>query len=238
MQIVVSIQGHHRQGRSAETRHLAAGQSALFATCGCGRCDYDLVVPTGPGVEAAGRVTAYPDHWRLGNHGAAPLVVTDLEQVQSLVAVPGGRRSVVIPFELARVSAGNSPLVTVFGPEPGDPEPEVSPCPGLATTRGLPKLLDHHTTYFAVLIALCEPRLRQSVDAALPTSTEIAQRLSRRGITLTPRAVDWHIEYVAGKLGVRHSGQPGRARRAWRKEAVASAALRQLLVGPEHLPAR
>jgi hypothetical protein len=83
-------------------------------------------------------------------------------------------------------------------------------------------------------VSLCEPLLRAPSGAALPTSAEIARDLRRRGIPVTARAVDWHIEYLVDKLGLRPD-RPGRARRSWRKEALAAAALRLALVGTEHL---
>jgi hypothetical protein len=41
------------------------------------------------------------------------------------------------------------------------------------------------------------------VTAPLPTSAEIATLLSGRGARVTVRAVDAHVEYVTGKLGLR-----------------------------------
>jgi hypothetical protein len=236
MRPVVSVQCAAGFGRAVEVRHLCPGQSVLFAGCGCRRCQFDLVVPATPGATGIGRVTAHPDHWRLDNPGPVPLVVEDLEQPPNLITVPAGRAGVVVPFELARVGAGSAqaPLVTVFGPEPAGAATPVRPCPYTAGGDG-PDQLDPEAIYFAVLVALCEPRLRQSLDAALPTSAEIAQRLTQRGITVSARAVDWHIEYLTGKLGLRPASQLGRPRRGWRKEAVAAAALRRLLVRPEHV---
>lgn len=238
MRPVVSVQCSAGASRSVAVGHLCPGQSVRFTGCACGGCQADLVVPAPPGTGGTGRVTAHPDHWRLDNPGPVPLVVENLEQPPGLVTVPAGRAGVVIPFELARVSAssGRTPLVTVFGPEPAGVAAPAPACPYAAGGVGPDRQLDPAATYFAVLVALCEPRLRESVDAVLPTSAEIAQRLAQRGITVSPRAVDWHIEYLTEKLDLRASGQIGRPRRGWRKEAVAAAALRRLLVRPEHVP--
>jgi len=233
MHPVVSVQRVGDASQAPWVRHLRPGQSVRFLTCSCRGCEADLVVPAPRRIPAAGRVAAYPDHWRLDNPGQAPLTVENLEQSQDLITVPAGRDGVVVPFELARVNAGQVRLVTVFGPEPAGRPAGVPLCPG--TGGRIERALDPHSTYFAVLVALCEPRLRRSAEAGLPTSAEIAQRLGHRGIAITPRAVDWHIEYLIDKLGLRPGCPAGRAKRSWRKEAVAAAALRGLLVGPEHI---
>jgi hypothetical protein len=69
-----------------------------------------------------------------------------------------------------------------------------------------------------VLRALCEPRLRGPATAPLPTSEEIASELG-----LTARAVDAHIEYVTGKLGLVRGGG--------RDMLVATAIRRRLITG-------
>lgn len=235
MRPVVSVQAEGGPGRARRVRHLQPGQAVRFVACACRACESDLVIPVPRRIPAAGRVTAHPDHWRLDNPGPAPLTVSNLELSQDLITVPGGRAGVVVPFELAGVDAGQHRLVTVFGPEPAGQPVGIRLCPG-CPGLGAERSLDPEATYFAVLVALCEPRLRRAVDAPLPTSAEIAQRLEQQGVVITPRAVDWHIEYLVDKLGVRPGSLRGRAKRSWRKEAVAAAALRGLLVGSEHLP--
>lgn len=236
MRPVVSVMGS--SGAASAVRHLAAGQQLRFGACRCGRCALDLVLPA---EQVTGRIRAYLDHWRLDNLGAVPMTVTDLEHSFHQLSVPSGRTEVVVPFELARIYIGDRPLATVFGPEP-TVQPLAKPCPAVrpAPPAGV---LDRHTTYFAVLLALCEPRLRAlagdgSAPAALPTSAEIARDLRRRGRAVTTMAVDRHIDYLIGKLGLRPRDPMARARRSWRKEALVAAALRRGLVGPEHLTAR
>lgn len=238
MRPVVSVQeaaGTDGAGRALAVRQLRPGESVRFVACACYVCEADLVLPVPRRISAVGRVIAYVDHWRLDNPGPVPLTVQNLELPQDLITVPAGRAGVVISFELAGVNAGQLRLVTVFGPEPAGQPARITPCPGTPGHRP-ERSLDPRTTYFAVLVALCEPRLLRSVDAMLPTSEEIAQRLCHRGIPMTARAVDWHIEYLVDRLGLRSRGPTVRSKRSWRKEAVAAAALRQLLIGPEHLP--
>ena len=242
MRPVVSIM--RSAGRTA-ARHLSAGQRLRFGACGCGACRFGLVVPVGPAGPVIGTVSARRDHWRLDNLGRPALIVVDLEHPRSLITVPGGRVGAVVPFELAQIHDGEQPLVTVFGPEPAAGGGVAPLCPAV---REYPPTggLDPGATYFAVLVALCEPRLRRLARAAgpdnstgLPTSPEIVRILAGRGIAITSRAVDAHIEYLVDKLGLRPAGPTaaaGRARRGWRKEAVAAAALRRRLVRPEHVP--
>lgn len=219
--------------------HLLPGQLLQFGECHCGRCQIDLLVPVSRAEPVAGRVRAYHDHWRLDNLGVPALTVTDLEQPCHRLLVVSGRTGMVVPFELGRVFAGDQPVATVFGPEPARGSLQ-APCPATpsATHRND---LDPDTTYFAVLVALCEPRLRPAVEnseypaaATLPTSAEIAQALCRQGRSVTTAAVDRHIDYLVSKLDLRPRDPQQRRKRGWRKEALASAALARGLVGPRH----
>lgn len=234
----VSVMGG--DGSAAAAHHLATGERLMFGACGCGACEFDLVVPVGPVGPAMGRISARRDHWRLDNLGSPPLVVVDLERPQNQVTVGRGHAGVAVPFELARIHDSGQPLATVFGPEPSVLQRTVSPCPAVQRTRQS-CYLDPDTTYFAVLVALCEPRLSPLAGAAtttaavLPTSVEIARSLARRGIPITTRAVDAHIEYLVDKLGLRSAEPATRARRSWRKEALVGTALRRELVAPDYL---
>lgn len=238
MRPVVSVQ---LVGGSSTVRHLPPGARLNFGDCRCGECPYDLPLP-GPPLATAGRISAGSDHWRLANHGRGDLVVSDLERPHDMVTVGAGRVDVVIPFELARVAAAGRPVLTVFGPEPAPPVPAPAGCPELVRRRPQ-HLLDPGATYFAVLVALCEPRLRPVGDAQaaalspLPTSAEIAHRLRQRGLSVSARAVDSHIDYLLDKLRLRQPRGTDETRRNWRKETLATAAIRRGLVAAEHLPA-
>lgn len=228
-------------GVTGPAGQLAAGQQLRFGACRCGVCDLDLVVPAGASGPVVGQVAAHPDHWRLDNLGSAPLTVMDLEQPRNQLTVGSGRAGAVVPFELSQIHDGELLLATVFGPEPAVARGGVAPCPAVGVAR-IPGDLDPAATYFAVLVALCEPRLRPPSGAVpasdhppLPTSPEIARALARRGVAISPRAVDAHIEYLIDKLGIQSAEPAGRAKRGWRKEALAAAALRRRLVRPEHL---
>lgn len=236
MRPVVSIVGPTGPGGQ-----LAAGERLRFGACRCGGCDFELLVPAGASGPVLGQVTAHPDHWRLDNLGAAPLTVVDLELSENQLTVASGRAGAVVPFELSQIHDGELLLATVFGPEPAVAHRGDAPCPAVGMVH-IPGDLDPAATYFAVLVALCESRLRPPSGAArpsdhptLPTSPEIARALARRGVAISPRAVDAHIEYLIEKLGLQSAEPAGRAKRGWRKEALAAAALRRRLVRPEHL---
>lgn len=237
MRPVVSVQA---TGSPPSAVHqLSTGAQLRFGACRCGDCPYELRLPgTTPSV--AGHVTADRDHWRLTNHGQVDLLVFDLERSHDMITVPTGRLAVVVPFELARIIGEGRPLLTVFGPEPGPPAPAPTDCPALPDHRP-PTLLNPDATYFAVLVTLCEPRLRpvhglrSAAPPPLPTSAEIAHRLRQRGFAVSARAVDSHIDYLIDKLRLRDPGTTGAARRTWRKETLVTTAIRRGLVAHEHL---
>jgi serine/threonine-protein kinase len=116
---------------------------------------------------------------------------------------------------------------------------------GLAGDRTAPAFpLDETAKYFLILVALCEPRLRDSSTVALPTADEVVQRLREheRCRDLTRAAVNHHVDYLAvTKLRVKDP-RPGAGERLdWKREALVSIALRFGLVREEHrrlLPAR
>lgn len=235
MKTVATVQRISSTG-TRKVRDLGPGESVTFGVCGCGACGFDLPAEARAGGQAAGRVIAFADHWRLVNLSqGARLVVEDLENAHHLITVPAARFQTVVPFELARISAAGVAMATVYGPEPvAQPEP-VAACPAIVST-GPPHGLDQETTYFVVLTALCAPRLKGLVDAPLPTSIEVSAVLARRGLTVTPFAVDAQIAYLVQKLGLRPEEDAGRPKRSWRKEALVSFAIRHGLVSPEQLP--
>jgi hypothetical protein len=104
-----------------------------------------------------------------------------------------------------------------------------------------PYALDVTAKYFLVLVALCEPRLRDPSDGALPGAGDIAERLrpleSCRGLTRS--AVNYHIDYLAfAKLRLdvgEESGADGNGRTGAKRARLASLALRFGLVREEHL---
>ena len=188
-------------GDTPQQIDLDVGERARFGTCRCGGCAYDLALRQGA-AGFAGEITAAAGHWLLTNLCAGQTVlVENLEDGYEYLTVEAGRALVPIPFELSRVGMAGLPrssVLTVFGPEPARTETRARLC---AAMTNRPPALNPRATYFAVLSALCESRRRGVSAAPLPTSEEIARRLGSR---VSARAVDAHIEYLIGKLGLPH----------------------------------
>jgi hypothetical protein len=130
--------------------------------------------------------------WNLSRY--ACLVLWDLEDPRQRLRVPPGRAAVPIPFELARVGivgAGESGFVTVIGPEPACSEPGVTPCHGAPG----PPALNPSATYYAVLQVLCDAWTDADRER-LPSSAEVASTLRTRGLAISSKAVDHHINYL------------------------------------------
>ncbi|WP_371502168.1 serine/threonine protein kinase [Kitasatospora sp. NBC_00374] len=191
----------------------------------------------------AGEVTAAEDYWRLSNFsGSATYVVENLEGAGEHVKVAPGRLGAPVPFEFSRVvlpSVTGTSHFKVFapqhafldgGPDPGSGEHTVSPF-----------ALDPTSKYFLVLLALCEPRLRDSSAAAVPGVNDVLERLRALPSCrkLTRSAVNYHIDYLAeAKLRLRgeEDREPGGTGRTGRKrEELAALALRFDLVREDHL---
>lgn len=186
-----------------------------------------------------GRIEAANGYWLLSNFSpVTTCVVESLENRSEFVKVSPTRRAAPIPFELARVviPANRGFLgFNVLAPAP----PQVKGCEIVTRLVGQQFGLDEGTKYFLVLVALCEPRLRDaSLLAGVPTIDDVVTRLRRlpscRDLTRT--AVNYHLRYLTTKLPVGALGGPSSAHRvSGKREALVSVALRYDLVRPEHL---
>lgn len=220
-------------GGPAAVRELAAGAALSFGRGAPGHA-VDLRLDH-PGISrVAGRILAGRTYWYLTNSSPRSVyVVENAEGAGEFVRVGPGRDRCPVPFEISRVvlpAGWETVAFHVYAPE--------QPCPlgadgedlaGDRTVAAFP--LDRGAKYFLVLVALCEPRLREGALAGLPTVGQIADRL--RPLPgcdgLTPRAVDFHIDYVARrKLRLRAEGTQGGA--VGRREPLAAFALRFGLV--------
>jgi hypothetical protein len=210
--------------------HLGPGQVATF---GRGSSDrrVDLWIGHPEVPRLAGRITAAADHWLLSNLSRdRTYVVENPEGAGEHVKVAPRRLEAPMPFEFARVrlpvAAGRAEFL-VFAPHHVYAvEDEAPAADGEATATGLS--LDPTAKYFLVLVALCEPRLRDASSAVVPTTREVADRLRPLPAcaALTERAVGFHIDYLARtKLRLREG----------RRSELVSFALRFDLVRGEHL---
>jgi hypothetical protein len=92
--------------------------------------------------------------------------------------------------------------------------------------------------YFLVLVALCEPRLRDQPNHDVPTASQVAERLRPLPgcADLTRSAVNFHIDYLARtKLRFRPDADEPGGRMEGKRAALAALALRLDLVREEHL---
>lgn len=234
--IVESPAGASRAPRSIE---VGDDQEVTFGRGGA-ETPVDLPLED-PGVEpVAGRIRAAAGFWLLTNLSQVrSYVVENGEGGGEYVRVPPGRLEMPIPFTCARVtmaSANGLLSMTVTAPEPTylhTPEPNAGVDPMAAAFA-----LDESSKYFLVLVALCEPRLRDSSSMRIPNTSEIVHRLQRVASCrkFTSAAVNFHIRYLVRKLQIRERKEgDSRSRPGWQREAMVSRAMRFGLARKEHL---
>jgi hypothetical protein len=165
-------------------------------------------------------------------------VIENLEGGTELVKARPRMVDMVIPFEISRILVpygASLSEVIVFTPPPRMLENDV------ATTVSQSALtkLDTESKYFAVLVALCEPRLRGSSMAAVPSAQEVVERL--KGINqfrdANRSSINYHIDYLTDqKLPVSQWAKYlDGGRMHSKREALVAFALRFDLVREEHL---
>ena len=204
----------------------------------------------------AGQITAAEDYWRLSNFSRrVTYVVENLEGAGEHIKVAPGRLGAPVPFEFSRVvlpSRATSASFKVFAPQhayldgvgpdgidltdgPDSPDPIRG---GEQTTN--PFALDATAKYFLVLLALCEPRLRNASTGAVPGVGELLERLRplESCRDLTRSAANYHIDYLASvKLRLRDDAWTGDGDglAGGKREELVAFALRFDLVREEHL---
>ncbi|WP_416968743.1 serine/threonine protein kinase [Streptomyces sp. 4F14] len=220
-----------------ELLRMGPGDVAEF-----GRGDVPIVLRD-PGISRrAGRLEAADDYWRLSNFSRdTAYVVENLEGAGEYLTVAPGRLGAPVPFEFSRVvlpALNGTVDFKVFAPQHAYLDERSVPGAGELTVH--PYALDATSKYFLVLVALCEPRLRDPGDSALPGVGDIVERLrsleSCRGLTRS--AVNYHIDYLAfAKLRLDVGEEPGGdgGRTGAKRARLASLALRFGLVREEHL---
>ena len=214
-------------------------------TFGSGMADapVDVVLDDPGGEPVAGRMRAADGFWMITNLSRTRTYVVENEDgAGEYVRVPPGRLNMPVPFTRARVvlpSPSGLVSMKVTASEPDYLEGTV-PSDGPPDRAGDAFALDATAKYFLVLVALCEPRLRDAATVAIPSTPEIVMRL--RGLEscrrITSAAVNFHIDYIARhKLRVRNEWTPpGTGPRVnWQREAIVATALRFAVVREEHL---
>ncbi|WP_396451144.1 hypothetical protein [Actinomadura sp.] len=226
---------HHEAVR----KELAPGDTLSFGRgTPCHNVGLHLDNPTVPRL--AGEILAVDDHWRLSNFSTdRTYVVENPEGAGEYLRVAPRRAACPVPFEFSRVvlsTDGPANSFQVFASQHLYLDPDehdmIEP-DGSSTVSAFS--LDERATYFLVLVALCEPRLRDESSTALPTSRQISERLADlpdRSLSL--RAVNFHIDYLAErKLRVRQPYEE--ERQDGKRAAVVDTALRFGLVSEDHL---
>ncbi|MDL5205772.1 serine/threonine protein kinase [Streptomyces sp. ALI-76-A] len=245
--IIVQLPGGAARSAGDETGrpellHLGPGDIVGFGRGLPGGGGVDIVLAD-PGISRrAGQLEAAGDYWRLSNFSrSVSYAVENLEGAGEYLTVAPGRLGAPVPFEFARVVlpalTGNAAF-KVFAPQHaylGEQSPD-----GAGEQTVHPFALDPTSKYFLVLVALCEPRLRDPSDTALPGVGDIMERLRPLEACrdLTRSAVNYHIDYLAfAKLRLDVADEPGAdgARTGAKRARLASVALRFGLVREEHL---
>ncbi|SCL26109.1 hypothetical protein GA0074692_2086 [Micromonospora pallida] len=225
---------------ATESRRLTSTKSELPAgkVFWFGRSTRSIAVDP-HATHAIGAVRALPLCWSLSNLTSnTTFVVENLEGGTELIKVAPRRLDAVVPFEMSRVlvpSIGGLLELRVFASPPTFLD---QPMPDLAAHISLP-VLDEQTKYFLVLVALCEPRLRGSSTAAVPSVQQVIERLRPvPGFANVNRSsINYHIDYLRQyKLPIDEESMSSYGGRMHSKrEALVSFALRYDLVREEHL---
>ncbi|WP_329617408.1 serine/threonine protein kinase [Streptomyces brevispora] len=228
----------------AVTFRLGPGEGARFGR-GSSRTPVELRLADAAISRLAGEIRVTDDHWQLTNHSSThSYLVENPEGAGEYLRVPPRRVGAPIPFEFSRVVLPTRHDTTVsfqvFAPAHVYLDPEGAGGSGESLTVTAYSL-DETATYFLVLVALCEPWLRDESPVAVPTTPQVVERLRGHAacVKLTSRAVSSHIDYLAEeKLRI---GSPAEAeghrgdRRNGKREAVVGLVLRFGIVREEHL---
>ncbi|MBT3151720.1 FHA domain-containing protein [Streptomyces sp. CHD11] len=188
----------------------------------------------------AGEISAHRTFWLLSNLSEdQTYVVENPEGAGEHIKVAPGRLETPVPFEFARVvlpSAGDLLTFDVWAPCHAFRSVDRR---GLAGATTVPAFaLDRTKRYFAVLAALCEPRLRGEPHAPLPAVEELVERLRPTWPKVSRSAVYWNIDYLAVKLRLRpgpHDAARTGRRANGKKQSLVSLALRFDLVREDDL---
>ncbi|GAB7103919.1 FHA domain-containing protein [Streptomyces phaeofaciens JCM 4814] len=223
--------GHEprRRLRLAPGERLTFGRSAR---------DNDLAIPHEGVSRRAGEITAQGAFWILSNYSREQTyVVENPEGAGEHIKVAPGRLDAPVPFEFARIvlpAAGDLLPVEVWAPR----HDYLGTASGLDGATTAPAFsLDRSKRYFAVLAALCEPRLRGEPHAPLPTVEQVVARLRSAWPAASRTSVQWNIDYLAVKLRLKpgpDTADPG-PRLNGKKESLVSLALRFDLVREDDL---
>ncbi|GCB46619.1 FHA domain-containing protein [Streptomyces sp. NL15-2K] len=215
---------------------IASGERLTFGRAGT---DGGLTIDHQGVPRVAGEITAHRNFWLLSNLSEDQTYVVDNpEGAGEHVKVAPGRLDAPVPFEFSRVvlpAAGDLLAFDVWAPRHAFRSVERHGLSGALTAPAF--ALDRTKRYFAVLAALCEPRLRGEPHAPLPAVEQLVDRLRSVWPAVSRSAVYWNIDYLAVKLRLRpapDTAEPG-LRVNGKKESLVSLALRFDLIREDDL---
>lgn len=235
--IVVPPQTARQQPAGAGQLRLAPGERLTFGRSAEAN---DLAIDHEGVSRAAGEITAHGAFWILSNLSAhQTYVVENPEGAGEHIKVGPRRLDAPIPFEFSRIvlpAAGELLHLEVWAPRHDYLRDRDRAGLDGATTRPAFSV-DRTKRYFAVLAALCEPRLRGAPHAPLPTVEQVVERLRPGWPSANRAAVQWNIDYLAVKLRLKPGPDTADAgpRLNGKKESLVSLALRFDLVREDDL---
>ncbi|WP_369171861.1 FHA domain-containing protein [Streptomyces sp. R28] len=214
---------------------LAPGERLSF---GRSASDNGLTIAHDGVSRRAGEITAQGAFWILSNLSREQTyVVENPEGAGEHIKVGPGRLDAPVPFEFSRIvlpAAGDLLAVEVWAPR----HDYLSSAGGLDGATTAPAFsVDRTKRYFAVLAALCEPRLRGEPHAPLPTVDQVVDRLRPHWPAASRTSVQWNIDYLAVKLRLKPGPETADTgpRLNGKKESLVSLALRFDLVREDDL---
>jgi hypothetical protein len=220
---------HRNQFRLAPGERLTFGRSAP---------DVDLPIAHEGVSRRAGEITAQGAFWILSNLSREQTyVVENPEGAGEHIKVGPGRLDAPVPFEFSRIvlpAAGDLLPIEVWAPRHDYLHAEEA-LDGSTTAPAFS--VDRTKRYFAVLAALCEPRLRGEPHAPLPTVDQVVDRLRPNWPGASRTSVQWNIDYLAVKLRLKPGPEEADTgpRLNGKKESLVSLALRFDLVREDDL---
>jgi hypothetical protein len=223
------------EGEQPDARfRLAPGERLTF---GRSAPDNDMVIAHNGVSRRAGEITAQGTFWILSNLSARhTYVVENPEGAGEHIKIAPGRLDAPVPFEFSRIvlpAAGDLLPIDVWAPR--HDYLSVAGCDGDPTAPAFS--MDRSKRYYAVLAALCEPRLRHDPHAPLPTVDQVVERLRPTWPAASRTAVQWNIDYLAVKLRLKPGPETAETgpRLNGKKESLVSLALRFYLVREDDL---
>ncbi|MFC8514131.1 FHA domain-containing protein [Streptomyces sp. NPDC057257] len=219
---------------------LAPGERLTF---GRSEPDVDLPIAHDGVSRRAGEITAQGAFWILSNLSREQTyVVENPEGAGEHIKVGPGRIDAPIPFEFSRIvlpAAGDLLAIEVWAPRHDylHPAAGTDADNAVGATTAPAFSVDRTKRYFAVLAALCEPRLRGDPHAPLPTVDQVVDRLRPNWPAASRTSVQWNIDYLAVKLRLKPGPEEADQgpRLNGKKESLVSLALRFDLVREDDL---